>query len=79
MKIWELTELENDYNCTPYVVRRWNKKPSIELLAKAMDHVFPSNNDKHTLTIVKCWQGEEVRFTDYGNIWELSEVEVIEL
>jgi hypothetical protein len=79
MKIWELTACENDYNCTPDVVKRWNKKPSMELLAEAMRVGFPSSNDEITLSVVKCWQGGEVRPHSCGDTFSLKEVEVVEL
>jgi hypothetical protein len=79
MKIWELTECENNYDCTPCVIHRWNKKPSMEMLAKAVGRVFPASTDESTLATVKLWQDGCVRFSPYGSYWELNEVDVEEI
>jgi len=73
MKIWCLFSIDNEYDQPPNnLVCWWQKKPSIETLAKTLE-VELGGSDELTVKLVNIWTGKEARFvnTDY----RLEEVE----
>ena len=73
MNAWFLFSVDNNYDQPPNnLVAWWKERPSLEIVAKALNRKFPCDTDEETLAIVNIWSGKTADL-DQGTTYRLGE------